>query len=77
MSSARSARPPQGVYERERGNTQGLHIETGSHLNARSAAKTRTLHKWRGRLRTAEREQAAIQARESWIHRLMAILAVV
>jgi hypothetical protein len=51
-------------------NTQGLHIENGSHLNARSAAKTRALHRWRDRLHMAEREQAAIQAQESWIHRL-------
>jgi hypothetical protein len=51
-------------------NSQGQHIENGSHLNARSAAKTRMLHRWRDRLHSAERELVAIQAKETWVHRL-------
>jgi hypothetical protein len=51
-------------------NTQGLHIEDGSHLNARSAAKTQTLHQWRDRLHTAERDLVAVQGQERWYHRL-------
>ncbi|HWP32443.1 MAG TPA: hypothetical protein VNL97_01720 [Solirubrobacterales bacterium] len=51
-------------------NTQGLHIEDGSHLNARSAAKTQTLHRWRDRLHTAERDLVAVQGQERWYHRL-------
>jgi hypothetical protein len=41
-------------------NTQGLHIEDGSHLNARSAAKTQTLHLWRDRLHNAERDLVVV-----------------
>lgn len=51
-------------------NTQGLHIEDGSHLNARSAAKTAALHRWRDRLHAAERELVAVQGQERWYHRL-------
>jgi hypothetical protein len=51
-------------------NSQGLHIEDGSHLNARSAAKTDALHQWRDRLHGAERELLAIQTQETWLHRL-------
>lgn len=51
-------------------NTQGQHIEDGSHLNARSAAKTRALHQWRDRLHTAERDLVAVQGQEYWYHRL-------
>ncbi len=52
------------------GNAQGLHIEDGSHLNARSAAKTQTLHLWRDRLHNAERDLVAVQGQERWYHRL-------
>jgi hypothetical protein len=51
-------------------NTQGLHIESGSHLNARSAAKTDALHRWRDRLHIAERDLVAVQSQEYWYHRL-------
>lgn len=51
-------------------NSQGLHIEDGSHLNARSAAKTNVLHRWRDRLHTAERDLIALQGQERWYHRL-------
>lgn len=51
-------------------NTQGLHVEDGSHLNARSAAKTQTLQRWRDRLHNAERDLVAVQGQERWYHRL-------
>ncbi len=51
-------------------NTQGLHIEDGSHLNARSATKTQTLHLWRDRLHNAERDLVAVQGQERWYHRI-------
>lgn len=51
-------------------NTQGLQIESGSHLNARSAAKTKALHRWRDRLHVAERDLVALQGQERWYHRV-------
>jgi hypothetical protein len=52
-------------------NSQGPCIEDGSHLNARSAAKTQLLHRWRDRLHMAERELVAIQGRENWLYWLL------
>jgi hypothetical protein len=52
------------------GNSQGPQIESGSHLNARSAAKTAALHRWRDRLHVAERALVTIQGQEHWYHRL-------
>jgi len=52
------------------GNTSGQHVEDGSHLNARSAAKAQVLHRWRDRLHVAERELASIAGQEHWYHRL-------
>ena len=51
-------------------NSQGLQIESGSHLNARSVAKTKALHRWRDRLHVAERDLVALQGQERWYHRV-------
>jgi hypothetical protein len=51
-------------------NSAGNQLYSGSHLNARTAAKTQALHRWRDRLHEAERDLVAVQVKENWAHRL-------